>query len=188
MTDMAGDDAVRAATGRPFEEWVSLLSDVGAETWPHPRIARWLADDQGVDGWWAQNLTVRYEQATGRRQPGQQADGTFSASSSRSVPRTGNGAADGTGAAGGFDASDAFEAVVAAASAELGLEPRARREHELRPNARWTLLSGETALVAVEPAGGSLRIAVMFEKLPDSASTVTAKERAARILTAALGG
>ncbi len=176
MTDMAGDDAVRAATGRPFAEWVAILGEAGADTWPHARIARWLADDQGVDGWWAQNLTVRYEQATGRRQPGQQADGTFAASSSRSMPGTDRGAAS------------AFDAVVAAASAELGLEPRARREHELRPNARWTLPSGETAVVAVEPAGGSIRIAVMFEKLPDSASTVRAKERAARILTAALGG
>jgi hypothetical protein len=169
---MYGDDAVTAATGRPTTAWFELLEAEGAAGWNHTHIARWLVDAHQVDGWWAQNLTVRYEQATGRRLPGQQADGTFTAGSSRSVPDS---------------RTDAFDAVVAAASAELGLEPRARREHELRPNARWTMPGGETALVAVEPSAGRIRIGVMFEKLPDADATVGAKERAARILANGLG-
>jgi hypothetical protein len=173
VSDMAGDDAVRSATGRTAGDWVELLEAAGAAGWKHAAIARWLVDEHGVDGWWAQNLTVRYEQACGRREPGQQADGTFTASSSRSAPDSETGA---------------FDAVVAATSAELGFEPRARREHALRPNARWTLPSGETVLVAVEPSAGRIRIAVMFEKLPDSAATVGGKERAARILASGLGG
>lgn len=172
MHKLAGDDAVRAATGRAFAAWTDILNQAGAADWPHPVIARWLADEQQVEGWWAQNLTVRYEQAIGRRMPGQQSDGTFAASASRRVSASEPGA---------------FDAVVAAASAELGQPPRTRRTDELRPNARWTLPSGETALVAAEPGDGRLRIAVMFEKLPDSEASAAAKERAARILEAALG-
>ena len=174
---MSGDDAVVAATGRRAEEWFALLDAAGAAQWPHPRIARWLADEQGVPSWWRQNLAVRYEQSIGRREPGQKADGTFSVSSSRSVRDDAS-----------ERASTAFDAVVVAASAELEVEPRSRRQHGLRPNARWTLPTGESVLVAGEPSPGRLRISVTFGKLADSTATATAKERAARILAAALEG
>jgi hypothetical protein len=171
LDQLSGDDAVIAATGRPATEWFAILDEVQAVEWPHPRIDLWLAEQHGVPSWWAQNLTVRYEQAIGRRQPGQQADGTFSASRSRSVPR---------------DAGATYRAVVAAASVELGLEPRRRRDDAARPNSRWTLPGGEDVLVAVDPTATGARVAVMFEKLADSAATVEAKERAARILAAGL--
>jgi hypothetical protein len=171
LDQMSGDDAVVAATGRPAADWFALLDAVSAADWPHPRIAVWLSEEHGVTSWWSQNLTVRYEQAIGRRLPGQQADGTFSAIRSRSLRR---------------DAGAAYRAVVAAASAELGVEPRRRRDEAARPNARWTLAGGEEVLVAVDPTPSGARVAIMFEKLPDPVTAIEAKERAARILDAGL--
>ena len=71
----ASDEALLARTGRPWGEWYELLRSWGAADRPHPEIARWLVNEHGVDGWWAQELTVRYEMASGRRQPGQRPDG-----------------------------------------------------------------------------------------------------------------
>ena len=54
---------------------------------PHRDIARWLNREQGVDGWWAQEITVAYERAIGRRQTGQRPDGyAISASKTVAVP------------------------------------------------------------------------------------------------------
>jgi hypothetical protein len=80
----ASDDALVARTGRPWTEWHELLEGWGAIDRPHPEIARWLVDQHGVDGWWAQELTVRYEMASGRRKPGQRPDG-FSITSSKTI-------------------------------------------------------------------------------------------------------
>ncbi len=79
------DDAVAKNTGRTWDEWFTLLDGWGAKERKHPEIARWLVDDHGVDGWWAQHVTVAYEQARGMRVPGQRADGTYGVSASKTV-------------------------------------------------------------------------------------------------------
>lgn len=87
-TQTVGDDAVVAATGQPRAAWFELLDAQGATGWTHTRIATWLVEDQGVDAWWAQSLTVAYEQERGMRAPGQRADGTFDVSVTRTVDAT----------------------------------------------------------------------------------------------------
>lgn len=79
------DEAVVSATGRPMAEWFELLDEWGATNQKHREIARWLADEHGVDGWWAQSVTVSYEQERGMRAPGQRADGFFAVSASKTV-------------------------------------------------------------------------------------------------------
>lgn len=79
------DEVVVANTGRPLDEWFALLDEWDATKRTHTEIARWLAAEQGVDGWWAQSVTVSYEQARGMRAPGQRADGMFAASASKTV-------------------------------------------------------------------------------------------------------
>jgi hypothetical protein len=79
------DEAVRAATGRGWEEWRALL-----DAWPgrddgHGAIAAHVQEEYGVDSWWAQTVTVGYERISGRRLPYQQPDGTFSVNASRTV-------------------------------------------------------------------------------------------------------
>ncbi|MDP8977423.1 MAG: hypothetical protein M3N17_02375 [Actinomycetota bacterium] len=50
----------------------------------HRRIAAWVAEEQGIDGWWAQSITVGYEGARGRRAVGERPDG-FAANASKTV-------------------------------------------------------------------------------------------------------
>lgn len=86
--DMVGTERVTAATGRTRQEWFALLDEAGATGWEHPRIAAWLVDVHGVNGWWAQGITVGYEQEHGMRVPGGRRDGTFEASASKTIHRT----------------------------------------------------------------------------------------------------
>jgi uncharacterized protein YndB with AHSA1/START domain len=79
--------AAERATGRSTAEWFALLDDSGAAERSHAEIARWLAGQEGVSGWWAQSLTVAYEQARGRRLPHERPDGfRITASKTIAVP------------------------------------------------------------------------------------------------------
>jgi hypothetical protein len=78
------DGRVREKTGRGWAEWVDLLDHAGAVALPHKQIALLLQEKHGLDAWWAQSVTVGYEQAKGRRQEHEKADG-FSANVSRTV-------------------------------------------------------------------------------------------------------
>lgn len=78
-------DAVVANTGRDWEGWFGLLDQWEAATRKHGEIARWLMDEHQVPGWWAQSITVAYEQARGLRAPGQGRDGWYSVSVTRTV-------------------------------------------------------------------------------------------------------
>jgi uncharacterized protein YndB with AHSA1/START domain len=71
------DDAIRDRTGRGWEEWFDLLDDWGAADRPHREIARWVAEQQGVDplAWGAQAVTFSYERTRGLRAAGEHADG-----------------------------------------------------------------------------------------------------------------
>jgi hypothetical protein len=79
------DQVVRANTGRVWDEWFALLDAWGAVRRPHPEIARWLMDEHGVGGWWAQGVTVAYEQARGLRAPGQRRDGSWEVTVTKTV-------------------------------------------------------------------------------------------------------
>jgi uncharacterized protein YndB with AHSA1/START domain len=78
------DEAVRRRTGRGWEEWFDRLDDWGAVDRPHKEIARWLMEEEGVDGWGAQSVTVSYERARGLRAVGEHADG-FAITASKTV-------------------------------------------------------------------------------------------------------
>ncbi len=78
------DESIRRRTGRGWEEWFDLLDASGAIAWSHTEIARWVAEEQGADGWDAQSVAVSYERASGRRAVGEHADG-YRASASRTV-------------------------------------------------------------------------------------------------------
>lgn len=79
------DAALLERTGRARDDWFSLLDTWGANQRTHTEIARRLVEHHQVDGWWAQSITVAYEQARGMRAPGQKSDGYFSAGVSRTV-------------------------------------------------------------------------------------------------------
>jgi uncharacterized protein YndB with AHSA1/START domain len=79
------DEAVRARTGRGWAEWFALLDAWNAPAHSHPEIARWLVEEHGVGAWWAQGVSVAYEQERGMRTPTQQVDGAFAASASKTI-------------------------------------------------------------------------------------------------------
>jgi hypothetical protein len=76
------DEAITRGSGRSWQEWVELLDAWGARDKSHTEIARYVVS-LGVDGWWAQGVTVGYERLTGRRVVGQREDGSFSGSASK---------------------------------------------------------------------------------------------------------
>jgi hypothetical protein len=79
-----GSEAVMRATGRAWDEWLTVLDRAGAKALPHKDIALLLSRKFGVPDWWSQMVTVGYEQARGLRAVYQKADG-FAASASRTV-------------------------------------------------------------------------------------------------------
>jgi uncharacterized protein YndB with AHSA1/START domain len=77
-------DAVRAKTGKGWDEWLRVLDKEKATTLSHKDIARMLYEKYNVPDWWCQMVTVGYEQARGMRAVHQKSDG-FSASASKTV-------------------------------------------------------------------------------------------------------
>ncbi|MGW7194772.1 hypothetical protein [Streptomyces chryseus] len=76
---------LKASTGRDWEAWFALLDTWGATSRTHTQIARHLTDDLAVDGWYAQSITVGYEQERGLRAVGQSSRGDWRTSGNRTV-------------------------------------------------------------------------------------------------------
>ncbi|MGZ5087472.1 MAG: hypothetical protein ACXWGU_10280 [Usitatibacter sp.] len=79
-----GSEAVQRATGRMWDEWLTVLDRAGAKSMPHKEIALMLSRKFEVPDWWSQMVTVGYEQARGLRLVNQNAKG-FAANASRTV-------------------------------------------------------------------------------------------------------
>jgi uncharacterized protein YndB with AHSA1/START domain len=84
MRDRVTDDSVREHTGRDYAGWFALLDGWNGTARTHTGLAAWLGREQGVPAWWAQTVTVAYEQERGMRVPGQKKDG-FAVSVSKTV-------------------------------------------------------------------------------------------------------
>jgi len=79
------DAAVKAATGCGWQKWVFVLDKAQAHQWTHAQIARHIRSTYQTPSWWAQMVTVGYERIRGLRVSGQQRDGGFRASKSRTI-------------------------------------------------------------------------------------------------------
>jgi hypothetical protein len=90
MVKSMNTNGIEKATGKSFEWWCKALDKAGAKDMSHTEIAKFVPQLAATSGWWAQGITVSYEQHLGRRKPGQRADGTFSASVSLTVAGTPN--------------------------------------------------------------------------------------------------
>ncbi|HEX4682503.1 MAG TPA: hypothetical protein VH277_07345 [Gemmatimonadaceae bacterium] len=82
------DDVVNEKTGCTWERWVKSLDADGADKLPHKEIAQLVNAKYKVGPWWAQMVAVGYERVKGLRARGQQRNGSFGASKSKtfSVP------------------------------------------------------------------------------------------------------
>ena len=84
-----GDEALRAATGKDWSEWLALLDAAGAakKALDHQRV--WDLAMQSLPetaGWWGQMVSVGYERARGLREKHESCNGEFQATLSRTFP------------------------------------------------------------------------------------------------------
>jgi uncharacterized protein DUF4287 len=79
-----GNEAVERATGRGWRAWIEALDREGAKTMTHKEIAAMLREEFRLAAWWAQMVTVGYEQANGARAPNQGPKG-FRVHASRTI-------------------------------------------------------------------------------------------------------
>lgn len=89
MTSGTRIEPIERATGRSWQWWLDFMASIGAEQLDHTAIALRVEEELRGDiesaAWWAQGITVAWEQQSGRRLPGQRADGTFQTSVSRAI-------------------------------------------------------------------------------------------------------
>jgi uncharacterized protein YndB with AHSA1/START domain len=152
------EERVVAATGRGWQPWLEALDAWGAASRSHTDIARWLREEQGVDGWYSQSITVGYERARGLRAPGQRPDG-FAVSASKTIA---------------VPVERLFEAFGDETLRERwlqGAELRVRTATAPR-TARYDWEDGSTrVIVGFEAAGETKsRVALSHERLPDADS------------------
>lgn len=87
MSKIAGisDDAVKNATGEPWDHWITLLDEAaGAEMDHKARVAH--LKDAGVESpWWQQQLAVGYEQERDLREVGETADTGYQLGAQRTI-------------------------------------------------------------------------------------------------------
>lgn len=71
--------SIEKATGKSWTDWLKFFDSIDARHLSHQEIATKVFD-AGTPAWWAQNVTVAYEQHIGRREPGQRVDGSYEVS------------------------------------------------------------------------------------------------------------
>ena len=83
---LKGEARLVERTGHGFRHWFRVLDAFGAADKGHTASARHVAEDHGVDGWYAQQITVQYERARGLRGINQRRSGEFEVSVSKVLP------------------------------------------------------------------------------------------------------
>jgi hypothetical protein len=150
------DETVVAATGRGWQAWFEALDAWEAATRSHTEIARWLREEQGVEGWYSQSITVGYERARGLRAPGERPDG-FAVGVSRTIA---------------VPVQELFDAFTDESLRERwlpGADMRVRTATAPR-TARYDWEDGSTrVIVGFDDMGeAKSRVAVSHERLPDA--------------------
>jgi hypothetical protein len=162
QSDSIGDASVLATTGLGRDAWRQDLAGTGAADWSHSAIAAWLVTERGVDPWWAQNITVDFEQHSGRRRPGQRADGSFEVSVSRRLPGS---------------QQDALAGTVASVTAAIGRDATSVNSGGTYFSARWKRDDGSAVVASVSPsAGDKTTVALSHVGLGSEGAMPAAKE------------
>jgi hypothetical protein len=153
------DAAVREATGHGWDEWVERIEADPVAARGHTAVAAWLVEQHGVPGWWAQSVTLGWERITGRRLPGQMADGTFTANRQRTTT---------------VDAT-ALRALLLDDAGRAALFPAHDTTLRSRPASKALRVGFEDGVALVDLAArndGRTTVTIAHEKLP-SADAVT---------------
>ena len=162
MTDASKIRSIETGSGILWPDWLTLLEPF--KTLDHTAIAREalsLIKERGQSispEWWAQGVTVLYEQHIGKRLPGQRCDGAFSVTVSRTLP-------------GDMDAVfELWQSWTAGLTAFNGIplesEPQSSRTDKWR-YWRCKLADGTTLSVNIQtkPSGDKSSLAINHDKL-----------------------
>ena len=182
------DDAVRAATGRGWDDWFARLDAVGAVELDHKAIVTILRDREGLtSGWWQQSVTVAYEKARGLRAPvGETADAGFQVGVQRTVDLGAEAAwtwlTTGPGRDAWLGRADALSLEPGASyrcqdgtEGEIrSLDPGRRLRATWRPPA-WPAPS--PVQITITPKGARCTVGFHHERLPDAEARETMKAR-----------
>ena len=133
------DARLGSGTGRSAAEWFARLDAAGATRLSHEQISRLLVDEFEVVPWWAEGITVRYEQERGVEPPGRQPDGSYAVTVGRSLR-------------GG--ALELFDLAVARFAGYAGGPPEVVTRSATHPTADWTLAHGDTLRLRVVSTAG----------------------------------
>jgi hypothetical protein len=71
------DETIKRGSGKTWAEWFAILDSWGAKAHNHTEIARYVAEEHDVSGWWAQTVTVGYERGRGLRAVNQRTSGFY---------------------------------------------------------------------------------------------------------------
>jgi hypothetical protein len=152
------DAAVQRSTGKGWDEWLAILDAWDGTTKTHTEIARYVHEAYGIDGWWAQNVTVGYERARGMRALHERPDG-FSANASKTFA---------------VPVERLFTAIVNDEERSRWMTGIALRGRTSQPHksARFDVLPGDLRLAAYFTGKGADKSSVQLqqERLPDAAA------------------
>lgn len=141
------------ATGKGWDDWRRIIDEGPGRQAPHSAIVEHVMKEYGVGGWWAQSVAVGYERITGIRLPHQMADGTFTASKTRTIEVDG----------------DALREMLYDSDAREDLFPGFATEMRSKPTAKVPRIGigPGIAQISIEPkADGRTTLTVAHEKLP----------------------
>jgi hypothetical protein len=133
------DARLGSGTGRSAAEWFARLDAAGATRLSHEQISRLLVDEFEVVPWWAEGITVRYEQERGVEPPGRQPDGSYAVTVGRSL----------RGAP-----LELLDLAIDRFAGYAGGRPVAVARSAAQPTAEWALAHGDTLHLRVVPTGG----------------------------------
>ncbi|BDZ49547.1 hypothetical protein GCM10025867_17880 [Frondihabitans sucicola] len=134
------DAKLAARTGRSARDWFELLDAEAATRLSHDQIVALLVDVYEAPEWGAQAVAVRYQQDHGIRLPGEQDDGTFTVSASRSI----RGAQQ-----------DVLDLAIGRATSLAKQDPEEVHRLPERTSATWRLPSGDLLVARVTTSDGT---------------------------------
>lgn len=149
------DEAIRANTGRGWDEWCDVIEAFDGHTDGHSAVVEHLlATHEDLTGWWAQGIAVSWERITGRRLPFQQHDGLFGVSRTRTVTVE----------------ADVLREMLLDPDGRDALFPDMPVELRSRPtskNLRLAMEEGTAEVAMVAKDGGRTAVTVAHTRLPD---------------------
>ena len=164
LESLAGvkDQTILEKSGKSWAEWVRILDAIDGAKLSHTKIATYVHEEFGVDGWWSQSVTVGYERIRGLREKGQRRSGRFDASKSKTLP---------------VSAKVAFDAFVDARTRKKwlkGVDVTIRTATSPK-SVRIGMPDGSIVAVWITAKGEKCAVAVQADNLPTRAEANTRK-------------